>query len=176
MRAHVNWPLPDISNADFVILSSFTSLTGQLLMRHGLRGRRWLFWGERMRPQTGVKQVVQQQLASPIGSATGIVSIGSAAEDDYRRRFPRLRHFCISYHCELGPFFAIQRDPHERRPATFLFCGQMIARKGVDLLLLAFDRLIANGMDTRLLLVGREAELPRFHEPGQRSDEGADPV
>jgi glycosyltransferase involved in cell wall biosynthesis len=38
----------------------------------------------------------------------------------------------------------------------------MIARKGVDVLLRAFDRLIANGMDARLLLVGREAELPEF--------------
>ena len=38
----------------------------------------------------------------------------------------------------------------------------MIERKGVDVLLLAFDRLIASGMDARLLLVGREAELPKF--------------
>ena len=162
VRAHVNWQIPDFSKADFVILSSFTSFTGQLLMRHSLRGRRWLFWGERMRPQTGMKQLVQQQLASPIGSAAGIVAIGSAAEHDYRSRFPQLRHFCIPYHCELAPFFAIQRDPNVQRPITFFFCGQMIERKGVDLLLLAFDRLIANGMDARLLLVGREAELPTF--------------
>lgn len=162
VRALINWPLPDVSDADLVILSSFTSFTGQLLMRHGLRGRRWLFWGERLRPQTGVKQLVQRRLASPIGSAAGIVAIGSAAEHDYRSRFPQLRHFCIPYHCELAPFFAIKRDPNVQRPVTFFFCGQMIERKGVDLLLLAFDRLIANGVDVRLLLVGREAELPSF--------------
>ena len=45
---------------------------------------------------------------------------------------------------------------------TFLFCGQMIERKGVDLLLLAFDRLVMHGIDARLLLVGREASLPKF--------------
>jgi glycosyltransferase involved in cell wall biosynthesis len=162
VRGHMNWPLPDFSDADFVVLSSFTSFTGQLLMRNSLRGRRWLFWGERMRPQTGMKQLVQQQLASPIESAVGIVAIGSAAEHDYRSRFPRLRHFCIPYHCELAPFFAIQRNPNVERPITFFFCGQMIERKGVDLLLLAFDRLIASGMDARLLLVGRQAELPTF--------------
>jgi len=38
----------------------------------------------------------------------------------------------------------------------------MIPRKGVDLLLLAFDRLIAKGLDAQLLLIGREAELPKF--------------
>jgi glycosyltransferase involved in cell wall biosynthesis len=162
LRAHVNWPLPDLSNADFVVLSSFTSLTGQLLMRLGLRNRPWLFWGERLRPQSGMKRLVQQKLVSPIGSAAGIVGIGSAAEDDYRSRFPQLRHFCIPYYCELAPFFAIQRDSDARRPTTFFFCGQMIERKGVDLLLRAFDRLVASEMDVRLLLVGREAELPKF--------------
>ena len=160
IRAHVNWPIPDLSDADFVVLSSFTSVTGQLLMRR-LRRQRWLFWGERMRQQTGVKRLIQKQLASPMAGSAGIVAAGGAAERDYRSRFPDLRLFCIPYHCDLAPFLAIRRDG-ARRPLTFLFCGQMIARKGVDVLLRAFDRLIANGMDARLLLVGREAELPEF--------------
>jgi glycosyltransferase involved in cell wall biosynthesis len=161
-RAHVNWPLPDVSDADFVVLSSYTSVTGQLLMRGKLPHRRWLYWGERMRPQTGAKRMIQTRLAAPIERAAGIVAIGSAAEQDYRNRFPQLRHFCIPYHCDLAPFFAIQRNPDARPSTTFFFCGQMIERKAVDILLLAFDRLIANGMDARLLLVGREAELSTF--------------
>jgi glycosyltransferase involved in cell wall biosynthesis len=160
VRAHVNWPIPNLSGADFVVLSSFTSVTGQFLMRR-LRRQRWLFWGERMRQQTGAKRLIQQQLASPIAGAAGIVASGGAAERDYRSRFPNLRHFCIPYHCDLAPFLATRRDG-DQRPLTFLFCGQMIERKGVDVLLLAFDRLIAGGMDARLLLVGREAELPEF--------------
>jgi hypothetical protein len=36
-RAHVNWPLPDMSSADFIVLSSYTSLIGQWLMRRQLR-------------------------------------------------------------------------------------------------------------------------------------------
>ncbi len=160
MRAHMNWPIPDLSDADVVVLSSFTSVTGQLLMRR-LRHQRWLFWGERMRPHSGTKGLVQTRLASPIGKASGIVAIGGAAERDYRSRFPQLRHFCIPYHCDLAPFLATRRDG-DARPLTFLFCGQMIARKGIDILLQAFDRLIKGGADARLLLVGREAELPTF--------------
>ena len=38
----------------------------------------------------------------------------------------------------------------------------MIRRKGVDLLLLAFDRLIKRGFDAQLLLVGRAADLQTF--------------
>lgn len=160
VRAHMNWPIPDLSKADFVVLSSFTSVTAQLLMRR-LRRQCWLFWGERMRPQMGAKRLIQQQLVSPIAEAAGIVAIGGAAERDYRRRFPNLHHFCIPYHCDLAPFLATRRDG-DRRPLRFLFCGQMIERKGVDVLLLAFDRLIASGIDARLMLVGREAELPKF--------------
>src|SRR6185312_15179581 len=104
VRAHVNWPLPDVSDADVVVLSSYSSFTGQLLMRGKLRSRRWLFWGERMRPQPALKHRIQTELVAPIMSATGIVAIGSAAEQDYRSRFPQLRHFCIPYHCDLAHF------------------------------------------------------------------------
>jgi glycosyltransferase involved in cell wall biosynthesis len=161
-RGHLNWGLPDLREPDIVILSSFTSLTGQWLMRHGLRRKPWLFWGERLQRNAGMKETIQRHLAAPISLASGVVGIGRAAENDYRRRFPNLPHFCIPYHCDLGAFFGIERRRAAGDPVTFLFCGQMIRRKGVDLLLLAFDRLVARGVDARLLLVGREADLPEF--------------
>jgi glycosyltransferase involved in cell wall biosynthesis len=161
-RAHVNWRLPELSEPDIVVLSSFTSLTAQWLMRGGLRKKRWLFWGERLHRNTGMKGLIQRALAMPISHASAIVGMGRAAEDDYHQRFPHLPHFCIPYHCDLSAFFAIRRDPKPGGPLTFFFCGQMIRRKGIDLLLMAFHRLIGRGFDARLLLVGREAELPEF--------------
>src|SRR5262249_52744564 len=161
-RGHVNWGLPDLSEPHLVVLSSFTSLTGQWLMRSGLRGKRWLFWGERLHRHSGMKGFIQHRLAAPIERASAVVGIGRAAEDDYRQRFPNLPHFCIPYHCNLSAFFAIHRLPKSGVPLTFLFCGQMIRRKGVDLLLMAFERLIGGGLDAQLLLVGREADLPKF--------------
>jgi glycosyltransferase involved in cell wall biosynthesis len=144
------------------VLNSFTSLTAQYLMRGPLRNRRWIFWGERLRENAGIKQAIQRSLSAPLGRAAGIVGIGRMAEEDYRRRFPHLPHFCIPYHCDLSAFFAVRRDRGPVAPMRFLFCGQMIARKGVDLLLTAFDRLVAAGSSAELLLVGREADLPRF--------------
>jgi glycosyltransferase involved in cell wall biosynthesis len=164
VRAHMNWPLPDFAEADVVVLSSYSSFTGQLLMRSKLRGRRWLYWGEQMRPQRALKHIVQTRLAAPLAKATGIVAIGSAADRDYRNRFPHVEHHSIPYHCDLTKFMSIQRNSDVQSPMTFLFCGQMIERKAVDVLLLAFDRLISIGMEARLLLVGREAELPTFME------------
>src|SRR5262245_55360283 len=131
-RGHVNWGLPDLSEPDVVVLSTFTSLTGQWLMRGRLRRKRWLFWGERLHRNSGMKQLIQRRLAAPISHASGVVGIGRAAEDDYCQRFPNLPHFCIPYHCDLSAFFAIRRDHEPPAPMTFFFCGQMIERKGVD--------------------------------------------
>jgi glycosyltransferase involved in cell wall biosynthesis len=164
VRAHVNWDLPRISDQHIVVLSSYTSLTGQWLMRHSLRGKRWLYWGERLRRNTGLREQIQRGLAAAISEATGIVAIGRAAERDYRSLFPGLPHFCIPYHCDLAAFTNIDRDCKNGQPITFFFCGQMIQRKGIDLLLLAFERLIATGLEARLLLVGREAELLKYLE------------
>jgi len=153
--------MPRISQAQILVLSSFTSVTGQWLMRRKLIGAPWLFWGERLRQNSGIKHVAQGVLAAPIATASGVVGIGRAAEQDYHRRFPKLPHFNIPYHCDVSEFLKIHR-PQASKPVTFLFCGQMILRKGVDLLLIAFERLVAEGADVRLLLVGREAELPRL--------------
>jgi glycosyltransferase involved in cell wall biosynthesis len=161
-RGHLNWGLPDSSQSDVIVLSSFTSLTGQYLMRSSLRKTPWIFWGERLRENAGVKDVIQRSLAAPLARAAAIVGIGRMAEQDYHRRFPNVAHFCIPYHCDLSDFFDVQRQRHPAAPVVFLFCGQMIARKGLDLLLAAFDRLVATGANVQLLLIGREADLPRF--------------
>jgi glycosyltransferase involved in cell wall biosynthesis len=161
-RGHLNWDLPDVSKQDFVVLSSFTSLTGQYLMRGALRNKPWLFWGERLHATRGMRGVMQRSLAAPIATASAIVGIGRAAEEDYQRRFPAIPHFNIPYHCDLVNFFAAEPHVRSSGPLTFFFCGQMIERKGVDLLLLAFDRLVSEHADVELLLVGREAVLPRF--------------
>jgi glycosyltransferase involved in cell wall biosynthesis len=165
-RWHVNWALPDVAPFDFVILSSFTSLTGQWLMRWKLTGARWIFWGERLRHQTNPwRRFAQQKLTAPLGNAAAIVGVGHAAENDYYLRFPGTRHFCVPYHCDLSGFLVLPRRPKPTSEIHFLFCGQMNRRKGIDLLLTAFDSLIGKGANAYLSLVGREAELSEFLRP-----------
>ena len=152
-RCHVNWPPPKLRGYDVVVMNTLMSLTAQWLMRTSLRGRPWIFWGERL----SHGGALHAALAAPLHRAAGLAAIGSRAGQDYRERFPEPRHFCIPYHCDLAAFFAAPRRVREDGCVVFFFCGQMIARKGVDLLLAAFARL---GKSARLLLVGREAELP----------------
>jgi len=162
-RWHLNWRLPKVSRYDFVVLNNFASVTAQWLMRHQLRGTRWLFWGERLRRQpVEWKDFAQSKLIEPLEKAAGIIGIGSEADNDYHRRFPTMRHFCIPYHCDLTRFLECCPPREDSSVTTFFFCGQMIRRKGVDLLLAAFEQLVRQGLDVRLLLVGREAELPQL--------------
>jgi glycosyltransferase involved in cell wall biosynthesis len=163
-RFHFNWGLPDLRRYDMVILNiPVNGITTQWLMRCGLRGTPWIFWGERLRGQTSRWKAFRQRLLiGALQHASAIVGIGRAAQNDYQQRFPTTRHFCIPYHCDLTEFLNIRRQDDRSLGIRFLFCGQMIRRKGVDLLLTAFDRLIAKGLNAYLLLVGREAELPQF--------------
>jgi glycosyltransferase involved in cell wall biosynthesis len=152
-RVHLNWRLPSARDFDVVVCNTLMSITGQWLMRVKLRGSRWMFWGEKL----GRRSARHDRLTAPLRSAAGIAAIGAWAERDYRERFPEVRVFNIPYHCSLEAFRAAPRPPRERDTVTFLFCGQMIARKGLDRLVTAFATLPQN---TRLLLLGREAELP----------------
>lgn len=161
-RVHVNWRLPEVSNADIVVVSSFTSVTGQLLMRYRLPGKRWIYWGERLRRHRGWKGFIQRVLAAPLANASALVGTGREASSEYRRRFTRPLHFSVPYYCELSGFRAARREVSASTEVRFLFCGQIIERKGVDLLFKAFDGLIAKGGSAELWLVGRKGELERF--------------
>lgn len=160
-RCHVNYPLPDYADREIVVLNTMMSLTAQWLMRAGLRRKPWLFWGERLaerRPSW--KDAIHDRLTAPLHRAAGIVGIGWLADRQYTARFPEPKHFCIPYHCELEPFFAADRPRRDPEETVFFFCGQMIARKGLDHLLAAFTEVAGRHPKARLLLAGREAELP----------------
>ncbi len=161
-RVHWNFGLPSPADYDVVVLNSYTSLTAQWFMRYRVNGAPWCFWGERLGPEpAGARGWMRRQLLAPLRRATGIVGIGSLAQRDYENRFPGVATYCVPYHCDLSRFLDRKRiaDSAEVR---FLFCGVLNERKGLDLLVAAFDRLIRNGLPARLDLVGQEAQLPNF--------------
>jgi poly(glycerol-phosphate) alpha-glucosyltransferase len=163
-RFHINTHWPNCSNTDVVILNGYQSLTAQLILQIQANQIPCLFWGEKMvGTSSGIKGVLQKNLALGLRNCKAIVAIGSKAQRDYQQRFPDKPVFNIPYYCDLTPF--VGNPPQRpRTPTTFLFCGQMIQRKGVDVLLQAFEKVICAGHDARLLLVGREAELPQMLE------------
>ncbi|MTJ11424.1 glycosyltransferase family 4 protein [Anabaena sp. UHCC 0187] len=163
-RFHFNWHFPSNTQADVVVLNGYMNLTTQLLLKLQAKQVPCIFWGEKMVGNSqGIKGKLQKYLASVLNNCYGIAAIGTQAQQDYQQRFRDKPIFNIPYYCDLTPFS--QNLPQRpRNPVTILFCGQMIARKGVDILLQAFNNLIQSGYNANLLLVGREAELPQLLE------------
>lgn len=170
-RFLVNLRVPSVQDADVVVCNGYMTLAAQRLMRR-CRGRvPVLFWGEKMvAASPGLKGAVQRWIARPLRRVDGFVAIGRGAKEDYERRYPRKPVCSIPYFCEME-VFRVNRPRRPRFPPVILFCGQMIGRKGLDLLLKAFARVRETGLEAKLLLVGREEALPamlreipeRFH-------------
>lgn len=160
--AHLNWGLPALRTTDFWVLNGMMSdFTTQLLMRRLGRRFRWAFWGERpSRPNSTVKRYLQYIQYSPLGHARLIAAIGTRAVDDYQRLIPRVPVHNQPYACDLSTFATARQPRLAGQDTVFLFCGQMIVRKGIDLLLTSFSRLvIEDRLPVRLRLIGREAAL-----------------
>jgi len=103
------------------------------------------------------KGKIHRWLSNALKNCVAIAAIGERARLDYQSRFSTIPVFNIPYFCDLEQF---QNLPLKEnfQPLNILFCGQMIYRKGLDVLLKAFEQL-ANEHNVILHLVGREAEL-----------------
>ncbi len=163
-RFIVNSQLPAVEGFDAVVLNGYVTVPAQWLLRFAARKVPLIFWGEKLeRAQGGARERMQKVLTRPMRNLSAIVAIGKKARRDYEQRFPGIPVYEVPYYCRIDAF---QQDVpvRPREPVRILFCGQMIRRKGVDLLLEAFAGLMEKGMDARLLLVGREGELPPMLE------------
>ncbi len=170
-RFLVNASVPPVRDADVVVCNGYMTLAAQRLMRRCRGQVPVLFWGEKMvAASPGLKGKVQRWIARPLQHVDGFVAIGRGAKEDYERRYPGKPVHSIPYFCEMEPFR--EDRPHRpRTPPVILFCGQMIERKGLDILLNAFAKVREADIKARLLLVGREEDLPvmlreipeRFH-------------
>ncbi len=158
---------------DVTVVVGYGGFSQQRVLRWLAGGQQpWVFLGEapgferRGRAGTWVRELAQQ----PVQRADGIVAIGSRAEAAYRAMTGgRVPVANIPYVCELGEFQAARGSgiagSAPGGAVRFLYCGQMIQRKGVDVLLEAFYGLAERHRGATLTLVG---EGPQRREWEQR--------
>jgi glycosyltransferase involved in cell wall biosynthesis len=147
--------------SDLVVFNYyFHAHAAELIGERATCGGPWCFWGERpgfRQPAwaaLGGRLLRRWKLARLHGSSVPIWGIGKFAVDEYRREFgTRRSYFNLPYFSNLERFGNAQRA--ERGSArVFLFCGSLIARKGVDLVVRAFVRLASEFSDVRLKIAG----------------------
>jgi glycosyltransferase involved in cell wall biosynthesis len=161
--AHFNPGIVEIlkrESAGLFVLSDYSAPTTQIAMRMlTRRKKRWVSWGEvpGFSQRGRLMSLLRQQLQRPIADgATAIAAIGSEAVDAYQMLFPRIRVFNIPYFCDLAHFktAATERCTRTKQTVDVLYSGQLIKRKGVDLLIQAFAQISDQVPELRLQLLG----------------------
>lgn len=149
-----------VRQSDLVVFNYYQhGQATQLIRERAGHGGPWCFWGERpgfRQPAWAGRLLRKWKLSRLHDSSVPIWGIGKFAVEGYRREFgPGRAYFNLPYFSDLERFgSAGARRSSER---VFLFCGSLIARKGVDLLARAFVRLAAEFrevIDVRLKIAG----------------------
>jgi len=151
------------ANADLVVISDYSAPTAQIAMRAiAMQGRPWVFWGEvpGFNQRGRIGSFMRKRLQAPLATAAAIAAIGTKAVNAYEELFPGKTIFNIPYFCDLAPYQLARR----KRPVTpdgavnILFSGQLIARKGCDVLLEAFSKVASRHSQARLAMLGSGPE------------------
>lgn len=150
---------------ELVVVSDYSSLTAQRVMRWLQPRCPWVFWGEvpAMRRRGPLGRALRWVLQRPVAKADAIAAIGSRAVPAYRHLGGEGSVVNIPYHCDTEPFArAAERARHDGSQVTVLFSGQMIERKGVDTLVQAFATVGERHDEARLTLIGAGPESERY--------------
>jgi glycosyltransferase involved in cell wall biosynthesis len=148
-----------IEDCDLVVFNGYRPTeAGRLIALRHQTGKAWAFWGERpgyhfsgwlgfLYRAWALRQLRQ--------SRAPVWGIGKWAVDGYRSELGKGRCFLnVPYYSNLDPFLAIERRFDRNGPRRFLFSGSFIYRKGLDLVVSAFSRLVSEGHDVELHLLG----------------------
>ncbi|MEM6740768.1 MAG: glycosyltransferase family 4 protein [Pseudomonadota bacterium] len=152
-------------NPELVVISDYSAPTAQMAMRAcARRGIQFVFWGEvpgfsRRGP---VGTFLRTRLQAPIRLASAIAGIGAGAVVAYRDLFPGKLIVNIPYFCELAQFRMAAAAAPRKNTTDILFSGQMIHRKGIDLLIEAFQRIAGAYPELRLVLLGDGPERAHY--------------
>jgi glycosyltransferase involved in cell wall biosynthesis len=151
--------LQELCECDLAVFGGYRPANiGALIPLRNRTGKPWAFWGERPGfrfPGYFGRLYRAWALRHLRASGAPIWGIGRWAIEGYCSELGKDRlYFNVPYSSNLAPFHAIERHFGLQRRCRFLFSGSLTHRKGVDLLISAFDRLMASGIDCELHLVG----------------------
>lgn len=148
-----------ILESDLTIMNYYRhSFCQKAMLELSVQNRPWCFWGERL----GVR------LPGPVGkllrhwslrylhtSKAPVWGIGKGAVESYQKEFGKCRLYCnVPYFSDLQRFAFSDSKEKRNGQRTVLFSGSLISRKGIDLLLPVFERLLLEFPKAQLNIVG----------------------
>lgn len=152
---------------DVVVVAGYSGLTNQAVMCW-LKATRtpWVFYGEipGYQKRGRVGSLLRSLARWPaVRWSSGVAAVGSRATAAYRELAPHARPVAnVPYFCDMTAFAAVRGGPAPDGAFRVLYCGQLVHRKGVDVLVRAFVRLAGHDANVRLKLVGDGELGPRL--------------
>ena len=148
-----------LADADLVVFNYYRHpYAASLIEDRATSMRPWCFWGERpglRKPEWAGRLFRMRKLRWLHSSVAPIWGIGKVAVDTYRSEFgSRRQYFNLPYFSNLQRFRDSSNSRNGATQRTFLFSGSLIPRKGIDLLANAFVRLLREGHNARLRIIG----------------------
>lgn len=148
-----------VEGADLIVFGWYRDAQIRRLMRaREATGKPWVFWGERMGfhlPLCLGALLRKLELRVLHRSSAGMWGIGKLAVEQYLNEFGKNRVYTnLPYTSNLSNYLSIERKVAPQRPLRLLFSGSLIPRKGFDRMLVAFERLLTEGADVQLVIVG----------------------
>lgn len=178
LHPHAVWETAFSKHDCYVLSGIYTSITFLLCaLVLTIRRKPWAMWLERPRPQTSARPwsnhrvcgawtdwLRRRVLRGLLRRCDRVICIGSAAVEDYASRYaaPREKLVMLPYCCDGMKFVDVPAEQVVAIRArygldgrrVYLYSGQLIERKGVDVLLAAFGRLAETHPKVSLLLLG----------------------
>jgi len=146
------------TQADIHVICGYSHAAFQLAMAALVAARRpFVNWAElpRIGQGSALARIARRTLIAPLNLSRGLLAIGTRAAETWRQVLrPAIPIVNYPYSCDIQRYGAIRRQPRRERPFTFLFSGQLIERKGVDLLLRAFEEACRERSDLHLRIAG----------------------
>ena len=156
-RIHWSRNLPNPASFDLILLNGY--------MNFGILGYIYkipqevpiVFFGESFSEGGNIAQRIFRRVSRvPLARISAAIAIGSRAQKQYHHIFPGKPVINQPYVIDTVEFDH-GKVASKSGPVNILFCGQLIHRKGIDVLLHAFETLLASEdiPSLKLILVGR---------------------
>jgi glycosyltransferase involved in cell wall biosynthesis len=155
------------SDYDLVVVGGYSHPTMQIAMIvRALQKKPWVLFAERpgMSPRNYWHNSARKVAMRMVRSADGIIATGRLAQQAYDAYFGFSdRIFSVPYLIDHEEFMQIPReDGSPRGPVRFMTCSQLIHRKGIDVVIPAFQRAALINPAISLTIVGDGVERNRL--------------
>jgi glycosyltransferase involved in cell wall biosynthesis len=155
------------SHYDVLIVSGYAHPTMQLAMLvRAIQRKPWLLFAERAGMVQSYSHGVARKIAMcMVRSAAGVIATGSLAQQSFTSQLGSSRRlFSLPYLVKHDDFLRLPRPRKGAATVNFMACGALIPRKGIDVLIDAFQRAAEIKSDISLTIVGEGPERQALGE------------